>query len=253
MKSRMVAIAALVVLLAVQGALGSITVNDDIRIDYWSAKPSGQSQGPFYAVIYDHGDSSVGLDTSVVEAEFLTFCVERTQYFSPGARYNIEGISDHSSVGKTLTGYTSWVYDKFRGYGWDNTNGPTGTNSWGITWGTVMDLYQQAIWAGMVGTDGIVGSGAGGAVGAEYAISDWSDYEEIAIGLTSFQNSGWTGLQGYRVMNLGKDGTNYQDHLLPPGGWTSTIPEPASLAIWSLIGLTFAAVWWRRRKSSLSN
>jgi hypothetical protein len=293
----MIAVVALVVLLGVQGALGAIIEkNDDIKVFRWSASPAGQnpSAGPFWAVIYDDApDTGVGSGTTIEpRGEGLTFCVEIHEGFSPGARYNIDDITGGSIESKkALTGYTAWVYHKFlmdfayplsaenpgaSGYGWHNTRGPetpepddplpTGTPvSWTNAWGRVLNLYQKAIWAGMVETD-VAGNptGAVGDADAEFQISVWTDYEAIGMGYEDFKVSNWAGsgsteaqklaeLFGYQVLNLGSPGAVHQDQIIPERGWTPTIPEPASLTIWSLIGLTFAAVWWRRKKSSLSN
>ena len=52
-----------------------------------------------------------------------------------------------------------------------------------------------------------------------------------------------TGYAAYRAFPRNADGVRYAPAVAP-------IPEPSSLAIWSLIGLSFAgAGWWRRRKA----
>lgn len=90
------------------------------------------TEGPFRA------------DADGTANDFFTFCVERTEYFYPGTtdyefRLPVGNANKSSQTGRILTGYAAFVYNKFLNQ--DLTSLSSGTR----------DIYQKAIWAGMVG------------------------------------------------------------------------------------------------------
>ena len=75
-------------------------------------------------------------------------------------------------------------------------------------------------------------------------------FDDIAAGLQVFMdidkfNSGWAVTLAKSVISV--DGAPIPN---PNPGGGAGVPEPASLAIWSLIGLGFVGVGWRRRRKN---
>lgn len=252
---------------AVFGAIDGVQPGDDIQINTW---PRGQTQGPFWARIWDDDPSAdVGTTTSSADLErsFLTFCLERREYFYSGERFNIAGLEGTTlDTGRNLTGYAAWVYEQFRALGLTPATTtaqlaakpiPGGLSSWGHA----LDLFQNAIWAGVVGSDWIVGGG-NAELPLTFSLND--DYDDLGISYTyDFLPSTWAGgpstllqerleeLGNYRVIQIDPLPNEHgQDQMLmlepEDQGYT---PEPASLLIWGCIGGVAAGLnWYRRRK-----
>ena len=220
----------------------------------------------------------MGSGTTPAFGPFLTFCVEKSNYFwAGGQRFNIDDIGTvTNSGGKKLTGYTAWVYSKFLGLNVSVADGfPATAPATGMSWGTAMNLYQNAIWAGMVkvdtngNIDGVVGDANSEQqlVGFTTSPSAYPDYYALGIGYNNFLASDWGGstdpsdklnyLGGYQVLIINptsESGSNLpfgQDQVFFIGegmNIESAVPEPATLIVWSLLG---AASWlgmgvWRR-------
>jgi hypothetical protein len=168
---------------------------------------------------------------------FQTFCVEATEDFTSGHTYRVAGIGATTSTHYALTDYAAWLYTNFRNKTlpllfWQDKRDTTEAK---------YNLLQNAIWAGMVmdaGNDTEIGkSGV-----SECAITDWKGYEKLGIGLTDFNKAvvgnKWKAgdLGDVVVLNMvAKD---------RDGNWTSPaqdqlglVPEPATLAIWSILGV----------------
>jgi hypothetical protein len=185
---------------------------------------------------------------------FGTFCVELHENFSDGALYTVSGVSNQTTSGKSLSGYTAWLYSMFRTQ--DGLSLPFTATSQNY------DLLQQAIRAGMVGTSGTVGG-----ADAEYAISNWAAYEQIGIGLSNFITSAWGGttdlaaklgcLGSVKVLNLvgptpdRADPAQDQLALVPQSQPQAQVPEPASLVVWGMLA-PMAWGWQRFRKGRKS-
>jgi len=272
-----------------QMAVASIGVqaNDDLYMEIWGKAPSGQSEGPFHAVIYDDDSRTQAVgnlvgphaipDTRTPEANFLTFCVEKSNYFwSSGQYFNIDAIGTVTNTGsKTLTGYCAWVYDKFRALNISPTTVLTGTATGNLSWATAMNDYQNAIWAGMVGSSGVVGGNDSEQSLANFTTStsanpgNYADYYKLGIGYEQFLNdSTWAAAaDGSKLDNVG----NYRVLVIQPraeygnaypfgqdqvffignSSGSNSVPEPTTIIVWSLLGLVAAAYgMWRRRKGA---
>ena len=259
-----------------QTAPASVEVNDDIFLQVWANHASGQTEGPFFAAIYDDPRPIQGPGTLLgshsaanLETTLLTFCVEKSNYFwSSGQYFNIDDFGDVTvSGGKTLTGYTAWVYHKFLALGvTPTTTLPTTDPNTGLPWATVMNDYQKAIWAGMVSdiVNGVGGSGSeeplpGFTTSTQATPGAYADYYTIGIGYGQFlTDASWAEVNGSKLNNLGgyqvliikpsplDYGTAYefgQDQLFFIGECTnnqSVVPEPATMIVWALLG---AASW----------
>jgi hypothetical protein len=265
MKRAMMVLVALSLVVLLGGvASASINAGDDVHIGLWGNRPSGQTEGPFVAEVYSDplgaGIHDLNHTAANLVMSELVFCVETHRYFnSGGSWFDVLGTSDRTvDTGRYLTGYSAWVYTTFRA---TYTSGglPLDPNDGhGALSGNDANLYQNAIWAGVVGKTGGNFDAVGGAT-SEYAafygsaLTNWAPYDGIGISYQNFLASGWPGAVGTdeqaKLRNLGStkvlnidDGTHYwgQDQIVMLGGGNnenSTVPEPASVLIWSAIGL----------------
>jgi len=245
---------AVLVFTAAVPAVASIEKGDILK---FSRAYSGTSQGPFLATVVDSPGGAT---------DFLTYCVETTEFFFPHYKYAVGDITDASvRTERDLSGYSAWLYTVFRA----DLEHPVGDDkSWAfkdpVDTVTEYDLLQEAIWAGMLGSSGVVGGSD-----SEKPISNWTPYTNEGFGLTDFQTAvakgRWPGendIDYVMVLNMayvpseGEDPdpkTRVQDMLTFYGGdgISTIIPEPASLIAWSLLGCLGVAIgWWRRRKAA---
>jgi len=262
------ALAILGLLVLVPAAQAAVVPGDDITIDWLRTNVGtgtnngtaiqfyqnglGVYGGPFWATIYADGSSPHVGTGGTPYTSFVTFCVERTEYFNPGTRYDIKGLTEQSQNSqKYLTGYAAWVYAK-----------TTEVNPRDLANQTFMLYAQQAIWAGMVtkdtsgnlNTPGLAGSGL------PMGTPDFGDIlvaggAKVNIDYDTFLGSGWGGLaelHGYKVINVqDARGNPKQDQVISPENSTGAIPEPASLLIWSVAGgVAVAGAAIRRRRTT---
>ena len=266
---KMVVVVAMVLAFGVQNAFAALDADDDIKVDYWSGRPT-QDQGPFAAKIVEDNTAAHPGTGAVVSGlgDFLTFGVEVNDNFNPGYWYNIDQVNGHSATTlKKATGYAAFAYSKFLmdyagPLGWGQGVGPgngTDVAQSGLSWTDVMNTFQNAIWAGMVtNTSDTLGGSASEYFNYHNAAAnlDGDKYTALGISENDFDTSGWGGvtvLNGFRVLNLSALTHVKQDMsvMLPGGSVTSSVnPEPASLVVWSALfaSAMLFTVWRRRRK-----
>jgi len=263
-------------------SVASILVQDHAGYTITAGAPRAGNGGPFVM------GWTTGTPSSPY-GSFDTYCVEEGEYITLGGTYyvgnpttpTVTGLG-YASVrtGRGLSGYTAWLYTMARGHDLWQLPSEMGTID-----ATDTQYLQQAIWAGMLGTK--QGStyenwGVGRATttgqpydGAEFAISAWTEYAARGISFADFLLSGWdgeaTGLSpGTKatttdqiskmmshtgdvvVLNMYTlDGVDAQDQLgLTLGDGDPPVPEPATIVIWSLLGM---GSWlgmrvWRQRR-----
>ncbi len=171
-------------------------------------------------------------DLTAGNPNFQTFCVETTEYFTPGDVYNViisDAIlpDDQFPGGEPITMGTAWLYSQFAAgtlSGYDYTEG-------GGRIATAGDL-QQAIWY----LQGDVASLVNGS-------ADGTDFYNAAVSaLGGSINSAANGAYGVVCLNL-RDG-NDQDQLM-------VVPEPsvASFGLLLLlpIGLNKVRAFFRKQ------
>jgi hypothetical protein len=209
---------------------------------------------------------------------FYTFCVERGEHVSvnPPTWYDIAGIdtTSHVSGTRALSGYSAWVYEKFLAKvaleGFD----PHESNDNRVIAGD----YQEMIWAGMLTFDDADGDGSwdsdelftadvGGAGSENEGVDLEADRYDGFSYAEFLDDEGWWGdelgdnptdteklsvTKLYRVINLQTaDGSVAQDMTILTQEPVSGVPEPASLLIWSFLGLAGVSLWSRRGRESL--
>ena len=159
--------------------------------------------GPFRADLY--GTSN----------DFLTFCLEINEYFTPGENLKVQSITNEARSGGAggatggadlISGTTAYMYTQFRLGDIDFSSGA---------------LLQEAIW--------FMENEITSASQAALNLIGFAQTEMLAL------NWGTTYLGGVQVMNLYR-GTDYsiraQDMLTWDG--RSTVPEPGTLALFAL-------------------
>jgi hypothetical protein len=172
---------------------------------------------------YDPGVTT-GL-TGNGSGNFQTFCLETSEYFSPGSTYNV-AISDSIKYdggqflpnGEPLTLGTAWLYSEFAagtlsGYNYTQGSGRIATAG----------SLQQAIWY----LQGEVGSLVNGSADGTAFFNE----AQIALGaLDENVTDAANGAYGVAAMNLTDSNNNdAQDQLI-------IVPEPSSLGL-GLLGL----------------
>ncbi|MGI6420485.1 MAG: hypothetical protein ACOX1P_33050 [Thermoguttaceae bacterium] len=221
--------------------------------------------------------------SATIEDVIYTFCVQEDVFLLPPQRAYVESYDTVTKGGYQdyyLTGYAAWLYTKAL----DAIRAGQYNSGSEITYGVGGDLsafgddqfraIQVGIWAGMVkkkndadivdgppGTAGIARCELVGGPQSQLKYLDcwtldsckeWAgiltdlglSYEDF---LKKVDAADHNNVGGVRVARLGDEGKSYdvQDHLLliedPPA-----VPEPATLAIWSLLGL-FGCVAQRRK------
>lgn len=249
--------------------LNLVGPHDDATIRVWQSS-YGAEWTPYRVTVYD--DSSLGIGHDALnqvnpETDFLTFCVENAQYFSAsGSTFDLISLSTKTNnTNYYLSGYSAWVYNTFRlRYGdiapstlpsfinsttdlFQTVTGTAGTTSTTLT---RSDLFQFAIWGGMLKNNPQTASITDlGSLASEYQINaaTWDALGKMHLSVADFQNSGWGGLDerhGYQVMNFFVDNTWGQDQLLPtPTPYVT--PEPSTLITW--IGLALFGSYTVRR------
>jgi len=138
---------------------------------------------------------------------FVTFCLERYEYFSFGQPLTVAGISPNAinggvgSEGDSLDPRTAYLYTQFRA---GTLTGYTGNEA-------SANALQMAIWY----------------IEGEYTETEWIN-NRTDLALTFFNaanNSGWTDIGNVRVLNLvNVSGGLAQDQLV-------MVPEPSTLLL----------------------
>jgi hypothetical protein len=260
MKTTIQLLALAVFLGSVSFATAAIHQGNQFVLDFPTASemspytiPHG-TEGPFYM---RQAGGSPAADVS-----FLTFCVEETEYFTPGHTYKV-GNDSSSGIGIQsvqtnwiLSPYTAWLYTSFR----DSSLDAAWQSIYTVNHTTAFNMLQYAIWAGMTSDGGAVG---GATAEQQFGLSNsflgagWSvtDLNNAGIGPGSAGFIAWNdakqGLGDVWVLNL-YDLNNglAQDQLaLIPGLRNPPVPEPATVVIWSMLSLcTCLAVYGARKR-----
>jgi hypothetical protein len=188
-------------------------------------------------------------NSTAVNPYFQTFCVEKSEYFTPGNAYDVSlsyNIKYDAGLflpnGEPLTMGTAWLYSQFAA-GTLIGSGPfpyVYANGGGRT-ATAGDL-QEAIWY-LQGEAALVDGGADGTAFYNAAVS--------ALGAAIDDPA--NGAYGVVVLNLTSSGGNAQDQLMVvpnPSAVVASVPEPApaallsvSMVLWGVLRLC-----WRRAK-----
>jgi len=184
-----------------------------------------------------------------VLGDFVSFCANITQFLhSPLYVVGLSGTTNSNGV--ALSDYGKWVYWKYMG-GIDGSSvGPTprligGVLDFHIGQSNAGDIQNQ-LWFGLYGTDG----------GKFSLNAAWAAQYATDLGNASLGHA-WGNSVGVAWLSSSPNGVpNDQDQLVFGPGQYGGTPEPASLAIWTLIGgaaLAGAAMKRRQRRWSAGN
>lgn len=220
-RSLMVALALVAGSLAAQGSVAAtLTTGSVIQLADSYGNTGG---GEFIATV-----------TGAPADTFLTFCLEKNEYFTPGQNLYVKAVNTAAVNGGVggpnpdpISAQTAYLYTMFRtgalsGYDFVNT---------GATRVASANSFQKAIW---YLEEEIT-----------YGETDAQAQAWITAANTAVSSSAWTGIGNVRVLNLYQDAnftTRAQDqlYLLP-------VPEPE---IYAMMGLGLGLLGWvgRRRK-----
>ncbi len=172
-----------------------------------------------------------------VAPNFKTFCVELTENVDFTTTYVVDNIGTTSVLGgKSLTPYTAWLYDRFLHGTLASFNAASEID---------VNTLQLAIWES-IGYDQTdvsthVGPNWYNGYNAVLQNKPWSTNYTYDV-----THALWSGLGDVRIMNLKTlAGVNAQDQL-------TTVPEPFSIAVWSLAIVCVGAVWKLKEAARLS-
>ena len=191
----------------------TIEAGDFVRFTDRPGSPGGE----FLLSVYDTpGGSKVD--------QFITFCVQMTEFMDFTNVFSVGGITDHTDdqpAGDPLDQRTAYLYTQFRSgslsgynYGINGAGDPTSAN-----------LLQNAIW-----------------YFEQENVGNQSSNPFVMAANNAVNSGQWSGLGNVRVLNLYyENGGHAQDQLsLVP------VPEPSSLV---LLGSGVLALCFRRRKA----
>jgi len=192
----------------------------------------------------DTGEFGIALLPDADTELFRTFSMQRDEFMDFDKHgFNVTGIGTQVlAQNDGLDWRTAYLYTQFR----------AGTLS-GYDYGSGRDSsaneLQEAIWA----------------IEGEVYVADGQALAWINQASDAIQNGLWSGTGAVKILNLAW-ATSRNDHeqgkpstdvlmLADDGGngngggpGNEVVPEPASIAVWSLLGLVGAAAAWRRKR-----
>jgi hypothetical protein len=248
MKRAILVVAVVVFVFGVDSAIASVQIEDGdwLVISNSTLRSPSFSGGPFQARVYDENPAMNPSASPRGGSPFLTFCLQKSQTFAWNTPYEVALGLSNDSPGHLLTGYAAWVYQKF-----------LVDSSLTVA---KAEKYQRAIWAGMVlkaNLAQVTFDDLGGNLSLEQ-ITDWSTYENYGFGRGSYRTAiGGESNFATEIQEVGdvkvirlagaQDQAVLVPDLVPPP--PPPVPEPASLAIWSVLAMGAAGVAARRRAS----
>lgn len=213
------------------------------------ARGPGSPGGIFYMLDSD--------DNKVTD----TFCVQIEEYIRFDHDYKVADVSKVTlgNGSRELTDFAAWLFDRYQN-GLSGVGPALANFDFSNVYGQLnmaaakkqANELQLAIWSAMTYTDGEIGGVSGGWYDAyDGKLAGWEDDFEADVAANL-----WSGTGDVWVVNLvGKDGSgqytvNAQDQLvrIPSSDPGSIVPEPVSLAVWSVVGIMGACLIARRQR-----
>lgn len=212
--------------------LANLQAGDIIELNLGN-RSSGPG-GEFVASLYSPS-------TTPAANSFVTFCLEKTEYFNPGAPLTVLGISAYATAGgggavagkDFISAQTAWLYTQFRagalsGYGGSNIANDADALQ-NVFW--FLENEITSVTSGLSGLATTVGTEA-------YWATTW-----LAAANAAVAGSWGNTIGNVRVMNLqNANGSRAQDQL-----YIAPIPEPEIYAM-MVAGLGLMGFVARRRK-----
>ena len=219
-------------LMFVSNASASIQVGDTIRFQNGPGSPGGEFGIAFAA--------------TPTETEMISFCVERNEYINFTSDFYVESITNYANNGGVGGGVdgrdyvdarSAWLYYNFRMESLANyVHGSITDHSAGRA--TSANALQNALWF-------LEEEQTSAGVGQDYvdaANAEWTAFNTA----TDYVGNMQAAIDSIRIMNIrwnDETGDYAQSQMF-------MVPEPGSMAIWSLLGL--GCVVLRRRSVIVS-
>lgn len=217
--------------------------------------PTGFGTGAYSFGAFANGNTILGIGVHKVSGSTITF--------TPTVRFDLDNDSYQaaSSVGGVDGRTSSTTYSEFR----DFTAQFEGANSWRGS--TINQQTGNGTFYGGPSSFATIPGGIGSGVSYDYPFRAFaqSDSYQMFFDLNALQsiygtgnpnpfglNSSFTGIGAFgNEVGISLNGLGNNNVAFGVALATSAVPEPASIAVWSLLGLTLGgATWLRRRKAA---
>jgi len=214
----------------------------------------GETGGEFGMTVWD--------SAGTLKGTFYTFCADPTTFINYNTRYVVHAVADSNALGYQLSNYGKWIYYQFA----KNDSGPvtasyipghtTTTSDPNVAEGAIFtDLVAGAIQEGLwqeLTKNNVVDWPAGWTHAAYDKVSADQNW------LSNYQNGANDdflldmGAVNIGQLQLNQVGVQNQMVLTFVGGApneVTPVPEPATVIVWSVLGLAAAGFGaWRRKR-----
>jgi hypothetical protein len=268
MRRSAVVLAATIVLFGVGLAQAAITTVKVVPGDYVQMSlgsqyfsQNGETGGEFGMTVWDSSASLKGT--------FFTFCADPTTFMNLGTTYHVKTVANSNHLGNQISDYGKWIFYQYglnETLNSDLTTTPSsipGHVSGSSFTTTVMGAIQEGIWLNLtksgtnnfsntVASDGNYPAGWNTNVYSTYMNSWIAAYiaDTSPTSLTYNSDGFETYKKSIQIAELTLDGGDVQNQMVFTLSIGSGVPEPATIAIWWLLGIVagLGTVIWRRAK-----
>lgn len=202
-------------------SLASLQVGNWISL-HWESGQYASPGGAFRVNVYADEESKTVINT------FATFCTELEQHIRLGRRYEVTNIGDTNTSGRSLSEFGKWL---FYGFSTDLESGDV-VPEYGDLSPATAGAIQYGLWNDLGYTDAQIPWNSSTELAFAEDVAAWRSVYET--------DPGWIHHGDVKIAQLGLGGGNQDQAVYIPAGSLS-VPEPASLAVWSLLAGFLAA------------
>ena len=262
MKRFTAVLAVSIVLLAAGLAQAAITQIRVLEGDYVKMSlgtyytQNGETGGEFGMEVWD--------SVMTLKGTFFTFCADPTTLMSTGITYEVAAVSESNHLGYTLSDYGKWIYYQYALNDYDDGNGvldsfiPGHISSPDFTT-AIAGAIQEGIWLNLT-ISGDNNFTTDTPADGQYP-SGWNRNAYSAVcgdWVAAYQSGTTSGFETYKdkigiaQLTLGDGTGNFQNQMVftvaGNGNTTPIVPEPATMLVWALLGISAVLIGWMRRR-----